>query len=85
MHRRAVALDEFVVECIRRGMFKEAELNTAQWRDRRRSVRSHLERREHDDDLRGNDFFAVKGPPKREQGVSTDSHAFTHAAHAELA
>ena len=59
-HRRSVTLDEIVVECIRRGMFKEAELNTAQWRDRRRSVRSHLAKHTHRIDERENDAFAMK-------------------------
>lgn len=59
-HRRAIALDEIVKDCIRLGIVREAKPDTAAWRDRRRSIKMHLAKHQREVDYRDEDFFAIR-------------------------
>ena len=59
-HNAAIPLDAIVVECIRRGIVAEAEQGTPSWRDRRRTVRTHLTLHPDRVDDRGNESYAIK-------------------------
>lgn len=66
-HRRAIALDELVDECVRRGICKEI-IKDRDRRDRRARVRSHLDRWRDLLDYRDGDCFAVKPEGLQEGG-----------------
>lgn len=62
-YRRAVTLDEIVHEAIRRGIVGEVDENSkefrAQMRDRRRTIRSHINHHKDAVDARDNETFAI--------------------------
>lgn len=60
LSHREITLDELVSECIRSEIVKPAEPGTAAWRDKRRTIKNHLERYKRVVDFRDNDCFAIK-------------------------
>jgi hypothetical protein len=60
-HRREIALDELVRECVSRGIVKEAPENSEAWRSRRKTVRTHVQAKRDLIDIRGDgECFALK-------------------------
>jgi len=59
-YRREVPLDDLVAECITRAIIAEARPETAEWRDRRRTIRKHMLKNKRFVDARDNDCFALK-------------------------
>lgn len=59
-HHRAIHLDEIVRECMRQGVIIEADDKSDAWRNRRKTILSHLSRFRSSIDDRGDATYALK-------------------------